>query len=135
MTQKVDLHIEELVLHGFSPGDRFRIGEAVELELTRLITEQGIPSSLSRDGEVARTNGGTINVSSNSKADVIGSQVAHYICRTWLYKDRIEFVLFCLKTTSDRPFFIFTFAFHWNTSHQYGNVIHVPLFCADHSAH
>ncbi len=56
MTQKVDLHIEELVLHGFSPGDRFRIGEAVELELTRLITEQGIPSSLSRDGEVARTD-------------------------------------------------------------------------------
>ena len=25
-----ELNIEELVLHGFSPGDRHRIGEAVE---------------------------------------------------------------------------------------------------------
>ena len=27
--QNVELHIEELVLHGFAPGDRHRIGEAV----------------------------------------------------------------------------------------------------------
>lgn len=79
MEQKVDLHIEELVLHGFSPGDRYRIGQAVELELTRLITEQGIPSSLSRDGDLARINGGTINVSPNSRAEVIGGRVAQSV--------------------------------------------------------
>jgi hypothetical protein len=33
----INLHIEELVLHGFAPGDRHRISEAVEQELTRLI--------------------------------------------------------------------------------------------------
>ncbi len=79
MKHKVDLHIEELVLDGFSPGDRYRIGEVVELELTRLITEQGIPSSLSRDGELARMNGGTFNVSPNSRAEVIGGQVAQSV--------------------------------------------------------
>lgn len=79
MKQKVDLHIEKLVLHGFAPGDRHRIGQAVELELTRLITEQGIPSSLRRDGELARVNGGTINVSPNSRAEVIGGQVAQSV--------------------------------------------------------
>ena len=79
MKQKVNLHIEKLVLHGFSPGDRYRIGEAVELELTRLITEQGIPSSLSQAGELARMNGGTFKVSPNSRAEVIGAQVAQSV--------------------------------------------------------
>ena len=36
----LNLHIEELVLHGFAPGDRYRIGEAVQQELTRLFAEQ-----------------------------------------------------------------------------------------------
>ncbi len=30
----IELHIEELVLHGFSPNDRHAIGEAVQRELT-----------------------------------------------------------------------------------------------------
>lgn len=79
MKQKIDLHIEELVLHGFSPGDRYRIGEAVELELTRLITEHGIPSSLSQGGELARMNGGTFNMSPNSRAEVIGARAAQSV--------------------------------------------------------
>jgi len=53
MTPKnIELHIEELVLHGLSPGDRYRIGEAVEQELTRLLADQGVPESLERGGEI-----------------------------------------------------------------------------------
>ena len=37
----VDLHIEELLLDGFSPADRYAIREAVERELTRLMNEAG----------------------------------------------------------------------------------------------
>ena len=79
MRQKVDLHIEELVLHGFSAGDRYRTGKAVERELTRLITEQGVPSSLVREGGVARINGGTFEVSPGSRAEIIGGQVAQSV--------------------------------------------------------
>jgi hypothetical protein len=79
MRQKVDLHIEELVLHGFSPGDHHRIGKAVELELTRLFTEQGVPSSLSRNGELTRMDGGTFSMSLDSRAEVIGGQVARSV--------------------------------------------------------
>ncbi len=79
--QNIELHIEELVLHGFSPGDRYRIGEAVELELTRLLTEHGISSSLSHGGELARLEGGTFNAAPNSKAEAIGSQVAQSVYR------------------------------------------------------
>ena len=42
----VRLHIEELVLEGFPPGDRHRIAEAVQAELARLFGTQGVPSTL-----------------------------------------------------------------------------------------
>ena len=39
----IELHIEELVLNGFGPVDRYRIGVAVEVELARLFAEQSVP--------------------------------------------------------------------------------------------
>ena len=38
----IELHIGELVLHGFQPADRHRIGDAVQAELSRLVTERSI---------------------------------------------------------------------------------------------
>ena len=37
MTRRIELHIEELVLHGFDPHQRHAIGDAVRTELARLI--------------------------------------------------------------------------------------------------
>ncbi len=37
------IEIDELVLHGFPPGDRYRIGEAVQAELARILGERGLP--------------------------------------------------------------------------------------------
>jgi hypothetical protein len=42
------LHIDELVLSGFEPRFRRRIGEAFAAELTRLFDERGIPARLLR---------------------------------------------------------------------------------------
>jgi hypothetical protein len=75
----VELHIEELVLHGFEPGDRYRIGEAVELELQRLLAEQGAPHLFSDNVELARMNAGTFNVEPNAKSEMIGAQVARAV--------------------------------------------------------
>jgi hypothetical protein len=75
----IELHIEELVLHGFPPKDRHLIGEAVQRELTKLLSERGIPSSLSKGGEIARLDGGSFNVKQGSKADVVGRQVAQAV--------------------------------------------------------
>lgn len=72
----IELNIEKMVLHGFKPGDRNRIGHAVERELGRLFSEQGVPSSVSRAREIAGINGGTINVKQNSRAEVIGTRIA-----------------------------------------------------------
>jgi hypothetical protein len=75
----IDLHIEELVLHGFAPGERATIGAAVQRELTRLFTEQGIHPSLGSGCEAERVDGGTFQVQSGAKGNVIGTQVAQVI--------------------------------------------------------
>lgn len=72
----IELHIEELVLHGFESGDRYRIGAAVEAELARLFAEQGVPPSLAQGGEMAHLDGGTFDVAPGSTAEAIGAQVA-----------------------------------------------------------
>lgn len=74
--RNIELHIEELVLYGFSPGDRYRIGEAVEQEFSRLFTDRGVPESLVQGEEVASVGAGAFEVVLGSSADVVGAQVA-----------------------------------------------------------
>ena len=74
--KNIVLNIEELVLYGFSPGDRYRIGEAVEQELSRLLANRGVPESLAQGGEVASVDGGAFEVAPDSRAQVVGAQVA-----------------------------------------------------------
>jgi len=77
--RSVDLHIDELVLNGFAPADRYAIGEAVERELNRLFTERGTPASIARDVEITSLNGGAINVKPGHNADATGNQLARAI--------------------------------------------------------
>ncbi|HZF09069.1 MAG TPA: hypothetical protein VFE33_09790 [Thermoanaerobaculia bacterium] len=73
---KIDLHIEELILDGFPPGDRHRIGAAVERELTRLFTERGLPPGLARGSETAQIDGGSFEAKPGGRAEGVGGQVA-----------------------------------------------------------
>ncbi|GAX60148.1 outer membrane protein/protective antigen OMA87 [Candidatus Scalindua japonica] len=77
--KNIELHIDKLVLHGFSPHDRYRIGEAVERQLTQMLTEQGMPASLSHGGKYSHLYGGSFNIVQGSKAETIGSQVAQSV--------------------------------------------------------
>ena len=72
----VELHIEELVLHGFAPGDRYRIGEAVERELQRLLAEQGAPHIFSGNIDLTQIDAGAFDMKPNAKSEMIGAQVA-----------------------------------------------------------
>jgi hypothetical protein len=72
----IELHIEELVLHGFSPRDRHSIAEAVQGELTRLLADPTMRASLAPTREIARLDAGSIQVAANSKPGAIGAQVA-----------------------------------------------------------
>jgi hypothetical protein len=73
----VELRIEELVLHGFPPGDHHRIGDAVQLELSRLFTERGVPPSLVHSLEdIPHVDGGTLEIPRRPTSKVVGAQVA-----------------------------------------------------------
>lgn len=72
----LELHIEELVLHGFAPGDRHRIGDAVERELSRLFAEHGLPPNFETGFESPRLDAGSFNFAPGSKPEAIGAEVA-----------------------------------------------------------
>ncbi len=75
----ITLHIEELVLHGFAPRDRHRIGAAVEQELTRLLTEHPWPSALKESGPVDRVDAGAFRMASSAKPATVGGQIANAV--------------------------------------------------------
>ena len=79
----IKLHIEELALHGFAPGDRHSIADAVERELSRLLTDQfaepGSSSLLAANAETARLDAGAFQVDPRSKPNSIGTQIAQAV--------------------------------------------------------
>jgi hypothetical protein len=77
--QNVELHIEELILHSFAPKDRHAIGESIQRELQRLLTEQEMFSPLEQDREVAHLDGAAFTMKPGARADTIGRQVAQSI--------------------------------------------------------
>jgi len=72
--QSFEIHIEELVLHGFSSADRHPIGEALERHLTKLFTEGPAPRPLSRNETIDRIEGGMFRADNHS---IIESVAAH----------------------------------------------------------
>jgi hypothetical protein len=72
----VELHIEELVLHGFPAGDRHRIGDALQQELLRLIGEQGLPALLAQPLSRERLDGGAFKVGPGAKPQTVGTHLA-----------------------------------------------------------
>ena len=75
----VELHIEELVLHVFPPGERYAIGDAVECELARLFGQQGVPILLRSDNATDEIRGASFNVPHNAKSLAIGRQIAQAV--------------------------------------------------------
>jgi len=76
---RVEVTIDELILHGFAPGDRHAIAEALQGELARLLREQGVPAAFTQGGEVERLDGGSFAVAPSAKGASVGRQVAQAV--------------------------------------------------------
>ena len=76
---EIELHIEELVLDGFAPADRYRIGDMIERELSRLLSQGGVPPSLIANHDQAHIDAGACHVASVSTPEHIGAQVAQAV--------------------------------------------------------
>ncbi len=79
----IELNIEELVLHGFSPHDAFRIGQAVERELSRLFRERGFVPDLQGAAalQISSLDLGTFNLAENAPAGAIGNGLSKALFR------------------------------------------------------
>jgi hypothetical protein len=75
------VHIEELVLRGFAPGDRARIGEAVRVELGRLFRESGVPPALAAGGAADRLRAGAFDTGTTARPESTGGQIAAAVYR------------------------------------------------------
>jgi hypothetical protein len=76
MKQDIEIEIGELVLHGFVPHDLKGIRYAVEMELTRLLTERGIPASLTLPKKINGINAGGFTMQPGAQAGIIGNDIA-----------------------------------------------------------
>ena len=72
----VDLHIESVVLHGFSHGAGHRAADALRQELTRLIAAEGLPD-LHSDPRTA-LDAGAIRASA-TRPELTGTRAARAI--------------------------------------------------------
>jgi hypothetical protein len=72
----LEVHIERIVLHGYSPGDTHRLGEVLEAELSRLVQNRGIDRSAVNNRSIERIDGGSIKLASPPKIDTLGVKLA-----------------------------------------------------------
>jgi hypothetical protein len=72
----VEVEIGELVLHGFAPGQRYAIADALAHELQRLLAERGVPSLLHADTALARLEAGRFAASGDGRPALLGIGIA-----------------------------------------------------------
>jgi len=85
----VELHIDELVLHGFAPTERHAIGDTVESELRELLVkQQSLPLSLA-NREIDRIDAGEFEIASGGAAPTSGRRVAEAINRALVQLTRL----------------------------------------------
>jgi hypothetical protein len=82
MTPAVKIHLEEVVLHFAAPSERERAAEALVLELTRLLTERGVPDPLLKGATAPRLDGGSFALSAGLSAEEYGARVARAVYRS-----------------------------------------------------
>ncbi len=75
--KNIEITIEELVLHGFSPSDGYSIKEAVERELRSMFRREDVVQSLSQGREISHIDGG--EAARGSKPEAIGAKVARAV--------------------------------------------------------
>lgn len=78
---EVEVHIDELVLHGFAAGDRYAIAEAVQQELARLMGEGRLLQSGQNHLALKQIDAGAFQIQDGSKANDKGSQIARSVFR------------------------------------------------------
>ena len=81
MSRDVELRIGELVIDGVAITDHVALGAAVEVELSRLIAEGGVPASLAGGAALNTVDAGRITILRGGDASAVGVQIAQAVYR------------------------------------------------------
>ncbi len=77
---RIEVEIRELVLHGFAPGDHAALGTALETELARLLTADGLPPAWGANPALLRLPSEPLSDAGGGiGAAAIGTQIAQTI--------------------------------------------------------
>ncbi len=90
MPAMIELHIEELVLHGFPATHRLNIGDALQDELQRLLAEQGFTSPVIKPINIGRLDAGSFQVAKNAKPGAVGTQLARQLHRQLSTRQNVQ---------------------------------------------
>ncbi|WP_413173208.1 hypothetical protein [Anabaena azotica] len=76
----INLQIDRLILEGvdLSPRQRRQLQAAVETELSRLMTVNGVPARLQNGGNIPKLPA-SLNITNNSQPSLMGEQIAQSI--------------------------------------------------------
>lgn len=75
----INLHIETLVLEGLPVSHREQVKAGVVTELTRLLSEQGLPPSFSQAQPMVQVDGGRFTVTPHAAPETLSAQIAAQI--------------------------------------------------------
>ena len=75
----IELRIDAIVCDGFDPVDRHAFGRAVERNLTRLLSERGVPAGLSQNRDIRAIVAPEIEVPVAATPDAIAQELARAI--------------------------------------------------------
>lgn len=75
---QIELNISELVFHGFAPAEAYRIKDAMERELNRLFSTQGVSKQFSHNLDLPLLNLGKVQ-SKGLSPESMGAQLANTV--------------------------------------------------------
>jgi hypothetical protein len=78
---RIEIHIDGLVLEGFSSGDRLAIAASLERELERVFAERPVPQQLERSFEARKLQAGSFAATRSPRPASLAAQVADRIYR------------------------------------------------------
>jgi hypothetical protein len=73
----IEVHIEELVLHGFPAGTRWHVADALQHELKALLADHGLPAGWQASAE--RIDAGAIRGGGLARPTTTGGQIARAV--------------------------------------------------------
>jgi hypothetical protein len=97
-----ELHIAELVLHGFAPQDRLAIADSLELEFGRLIGERGAPRLFKRPARLERLEPAMFKVAPGAGPLAVGAQIAQTLYQLFSPEKKEAAPRFSLRRTQNR---------------------------------